>query len=177
MTTGATHDHYVMSGVQSKTGATYDHVVIQAPSTVNGHVSDATVKTTTVGSGPQFDHNVVGGPPGSSVAPINDDWLSPTANTNSGPQFDHRVLGLVVPDWNHGPCYDSWPGPGSLSKIGPVLDGLISKIPDHIGLGDTDPNNTPPERNRIVPQLVEFDSPGVVKLEKDLEGKIRGFKF
>lgn len=158
-------------------GAVYDHVVYQAPPTSTGQVFDAIVETTTAGSGPSFDHDAVNGPPGSSTGPASDDWLSPTASTSTGPQFDHRVLGLVTPDWNHGPIHDSWPAPSSTSNTGPVLEGAVSKIPDPIDLNNPDQEDVVQERNRIVPQLVEFTSPDAFRLERDLEGKIRGFKF
>lgn len=113
--------------------------------------------------------------PGTSYGQLSDAFTGIPNNSRFGPAFEHIVL--TVGQDVHGPLMETPATPTLLDKIGPVLDHTVVGIPAHISLGDPDPDVTETDRNTIIPDLVDFKSPGVYGLEKDLEGNLSGFKY
>jgi len=126
--------------------------------------------------GPVYDHTIQARP-GASLGPVNDDWLSPTANSNTGPVFDHDIEAIIGGIPAHGPVDDSFVFAG-ISVHGPVFDHIIAAPPPPLEVRDPDAATGPdPIRNQIVPDELEILSPGIYGVAKDDEGAVTGFKF
>lgn len=145
----------------------------------------------TSSSGPAFDHEVfvtpdwshgtsvdtfVGVPETGAVGNVSDTFVDIPVTGRFGPTFYHLVETVGLD--RQGPMFDSFPAPSvNANKFGPVMDHIVEDIPSPVLFGNPDPDPADQERNRIVPELVEFKSPNVYGLEKDVDGNITGFKY
>ena len=111
----------------------------------------------------------------SGWGPVHDASATPAITESIGPVHDAPTATSITE--SVGPVHDASATPAITESIGPVLDHTIDGIPLHIDLSDPNPDDVGGERNRLVPQLVEFKSPNVYGLERDLEGNISGFKY
>ena len=172
-----TESHSGFTTPASVVGSTFDHDVITAPAWSSGVTSDAAVSAITTGNGPIFEHIVEAVPLTFSGA-VSDEFVRHRLDDIVGAVFDHEVEAFPLAD-DYGPVYDTAIATLRVSAFGPISDAA-SVIPPFIDVIDPDTILSPGEaqRNRIVPQLVEFRSPNTYGLEKDPgTGRITGFKF